>query len=233
MVASLVEKRLSDPEHVGPHYWPGSKELPSDVLVSLAEDADEFRKKLVPAVRILLYHVLHDDKDSHKNSMVKSLFDLIKDVNIAECGELVYGWLKEHYSLLLSKRDSERELYRAALCCFARVQPVNTVIELFWSNIWLNADSYWWAVAFLGLRVQNPELACTHLPLFTSRKLTTAHNILSGMWSDINCRPAFIDALKRGLRATSGWAGIAINETYGILQETERKMLLATLHDTY
>jgi len=233
LVAALIEKRLSDPEHVGPYCWSGgtSKELASDILVALAEDATAFMDKIVPAVSILLYETLHD-KVKYKNETVKLLFSLIKDANISPAGPLVFDWLKKHYSMLISKDNEERELYRVALCAFARVQPKNSVIELFWSNIWLESNSYWWAAAFLGMRMQNPETACIQLPLFVERKLTTAHYILGGMWSDLKCRYVFIDALRRGLRSSSGWAGLTINSTYGALStDLDKKMLLSSIND--
>jgi hypothetical protein len=228
LMAELIEKRLTEPEKHGHYTYSGGKELPGDVLVAMAEDSHEFRDKLIPAIGILLYDTVHKDGKMNPRAL-RYLFDLIKDANFTHHAELVYAWLRKNVGMLDSKVSTENELYKAALFCFARIQPNDRTIESFWMKIWEEAGSHWWPAAFLGLIVQNPETACKNLPLLIQRNVANSRHMLSMMWTDLRCRFIFVDALRVGLRETRGWAGRAINEAYGALGEIDKRMLISSI----
>lgn len=232
LVAKLIEDRLTTPAKVGPYYWEGGKELPTDILVALADDSPELRSKICGAAEILLCDA-SIGLDTFPAPVLSQIFTLVKDCGFSgTCTDVVFDWLMTNNELTDTDSQPLRELYRSALLCMTRIQDSDSQpMTEFWMSFWRDTNEYWWSIAFLGLRMQNPSLACEELPVMLRRKLPHTGHVLAGMWVDLKCRFEFVDALRTGLQRTTGWAGLAVNDAYGVLIDTDRKMLLASISE--
>lgn len=230
-LADLIKKRIEFPHSTGPFIRHDSDEEPSDIVDAFISQDEEYRNKLTPAVGLLLYRMLHD-KIKEDHNLLRGVFSIIKESKLIECQKLVYTWLCKKWQDddLDSSNSRWCATYRDGLMAFARIQSKgDKEIEKWWQSIWNDDSSIWWAAAFLGLRIQNPDIACKELPLLINRGVDKASYLLVGMWNDEDSRSKMEDAIKRGLDSNSGWAGLALNMLLEKLSEPDRNKLMLNL----
>ncbi len=180
ILADLIKKRIEYPSSTGPFIRYNSDELPSDIIVSFISDSEESRKKLVPAIGLLLYRMMHGKMPGH-HDVLRGLFSVIRGNKLTECRTLVANWLHNKYAQ--GSSDGQwKQTYRDAMMAYAQIQDKNTATEEWWYNIWKECGSWWWPAAFLGLRIQNPTAACNELQLLISRNIDKTGYLLVGMW---------------------------------------------------
>ena len=161
--------------------------------------------------------------------LLRSLFDIIRETKLTDCEYLVSKWLEENFNYLISDNKSEKLLYRTGMVAFASIQKKNAQTELYWLNIWKDAESYWWAAAFFGLRLQNPQLAARELPLLMSRKVEKSTQILTDMWKDDSSKNQLENEIKKGLKNNDTWSGLILNSILEKISDNEKNVLLSNL----
>jgi hypothetical protein len=231
-LATLIEKRIIQPHSNGPYVQSG--ETPIDIINAYIGDDGpaDFREKIEPAIGLLLYKMLHGEKEvSH--TVLRGIFDCIRESKLANCYTLLQSWLNQNASWLISENDKEQNTMRDALMAFAKIQKKDAATEHYWFNIWREGKACYHPAAFHGLRQQNPKAAIAELPLLASRKLAQkldkAQFLISGMWHDENSKHQLERAIKRGIDDNSGWAGLVLNMLLDKLNETQKSELMERL----
>jgi hypothetical protein len=230
LLSELIKKRIEYPASAGPYVRrDASDELPTDIIDAFIADNEEFRKKLEPAVGLLLYKMMHG-KMTENHDILRGIFSIIRESKLTECRKLVSNWLVNKYEA--GSRDPKwKHTYRDGMMAYAQIQTKDKTTEEWWSNIWKESSSAWWPAAFLGLRIQNPKAACDELPLLISRNTEKATYLLVGMWTDIKSRGMLERAIKRGLDENTGWGGLALNMILERLTEVDRNKIMLNLRD--
>jgi hypothetical protein len=231
LLADLIKKRIEFPNTTGPYIKHNSDELPTDIIDALIAHNEENRKKLTPAVGLLLFRLIHN-KMPENHEILRGVFSIIRESKLVECEHLVYGWLQKTYKVAfeVNKNDSKwRATYLSGMMAYAKIQSKDKDIEDWWYNIWRDNAPAWWPAAFLGLRIQNPDIAVAELPLLISRNMDKLSYLLLGMWSDLDCRPRFELAIRKGIDSNTGWAGFALNTLLEKLTEADKNNLMLNL----
>lgn len=229
VLANLIKKRIEFSGSTGPFVRISENELPTDIVDALISDSDENRRKITPAVGLLLYKMLHG-KIGESHEILRGVFSIIHESKLIECNTLVYNWLQTKFSVLSSTDYKWKETYRDGIMAYAQVQNrSDKEIEAWWYSVWTEGSSVWWPAAFLGLRIQNPDAACAELPVLLSRNPDKLQALLIGTWSDKESRAAFESAIKCGLDNNTGWAGFALNMVLEKLTEADKEILMLNL----
>lgn len=229
LIADLIKKRIEFSGSTGPFVRISENELPTDIIDALIAESEENRKKITPAVGLLLYKILHG-KMSESHEILRGLFSIIHTSKLVECNKLVYAWLRHKYKALASSDQKWKQTYRDAIMAYAQVQNrADKENENWWYGIWKNGTATWWPAAFLGLRIQNPEAASKELPLLMVRDLDKTQALLVGMWYDSESRGQFEKAIKAGLDENTGWAGYALNMLLEKLTDEDKEQLMLNL----
>lgn len=230
VIAGLIRDRLEKPNTVGPYYTHHMGELPGDVVCCFIVMSEETRKKIHPAIGFLL-HRLTKGEITPTTGLVRGLFSIIHDSKLTECRRDLQLWIKEHQTILVKEGQTEaHETFRAALMAYARIQPMNdSLIEAYWANLWREAFPYWWPVAFTGMRIQNPKLACYEVPMLIERNIPYTKNLLYAMWSDRIARPMLERAVAKALKTNERWVGLAMTKMVENMDLGEKKALLGAL----
>lgn len=224
LLSDLIKKRIEFPRSTGPYIKDG--ELSTDIVNSFITDDDSYRNKLAPAIGLLLYKMMNDALgESHE--LYRGVFYIIRECRLVECKRLVEDWLRLKFNTI----DDLNYLmtYRDALMAYALIQSKNKELEDWWHGIWKCSYSELWGAAFTGLRVQNPVLAATQLPLLVSRDINVMPHILVGMWADSVARKEMEICIRNGLNSKIGWAGKALNVLLDKLSEKSKTALLTDM----
>lgn len=230
LLADLIKKRIEFPGSTGPYVRNTTEnEVSTDIIDALIAETEENRRKLEPAVGLLLYKMLHD-KMTESHDILRGVFAIIHQSKLVECNTLVYSWLKNNEKRLVSNDARWKQTYRDGIMAYAQVQNRgDKENEDWWHNIWREGSSAWWPAAFLGLRIQNPIAACEELSLLMTRNTDKTQALLVGTWSDPESRSAFERAIKRGLDENTGWAGFALNMVLEKLTDPDKEKLMLNL----
>lgn len=228
LLANLIQKRIEFPSTTGPYIRSISDELSVDIIIAFISEEIEYRRKLTPAVGLLLYKLLYKEMTvSHE--ILRGIFLIIRDTRLVECRELVYNWLKENSNVLVSTDQKWKITYRDGLFAYAQIQFKDDFIKDWWLNLWKKGISFWWIVSFLGLRIQNPALACQELPLLISRNVDKTGYLLVGTWRDLEARPLIEKSIRIGINENTGWAGYALNSMLEKLSEEDKNKLMTNI----
>lgn len=233
MLADLIKKRIEFPGSTGPYIRHNSDELPSDIIDAFIAHSEEYKKKLTPAVGLLLYKMMHG-KMSENHEVLRGVFSIIRESKLTECQQLVYNWLQKKHGVAFGENADVkwRPTYREGMMAYAKIQPLGEEqIESWWTSIWRDDCPTWWPAAFLGLRIQNANTACEELPLLVSRNVDKLGYLLVGMYNDPNCRCRMESSIMEGLDANTGWAGLALNTLLEKLSEVDRTKLMLNLKE--
>lgn len=227
LLAELIQKRLEWPKTTGPYINEHMGETSTDIIVSFILNEQGFREIAEPAVGLLLWKLKNEKLESKE--LLCGVFDIIREAKLIDCALLTYRWLQKNYSYLLSDKEQEKKLYRIAMVAFAYIQPKEISVEQYWYNIWKEGTEYWWAAAFLGLRLQNPILAAKELQLLISRNIEKSSQLLVDMWKDDLSKSQLESEIKNGMKLNSDWSGLVLNSILEKITDKEKAMLLTNL----
>jgi hypothetical protein len=232
LLADLIRKRIEFPGSTGPFVSSQTKdEDPTDIIDAFIADSEEYRNKLTPAVGLLLYRMLHG-KLGESHEILRGVFSIIRTSKLIECNQLVYNWLQKKNNAFTSNDPKWKHTYRDGMMAYAQIQSVkNKEIEDWWHSVWKEGSSVWWSAAFMGLQMQNPDVACAELPVLMERYPEKISYILFEMWNNTECRSKMEIAIKRGLDENTGWAGLALNILLGKLTEADKNKLMLSLKE--
>lgn len=228
LLADLIKKRIEFPHSTGPLYRFNSDELPSDIIDTIIAYSQENRDKLAPAVGLLLYNMIHG-KLTETYDLLQNIFSIIQNSKLTECETLVREWMFKNGEMTTSHDVKRKRTYRNAMMAYAVTQSKDLEIESWWLRVWRGSVSTWWLPSFMGLRVQNPALACNELRLLVDRKSDNIDYILLGTWYDRNARALFESSIRNGIEENAPWAGFALNTLLGKLALPERDVLMMNL----
>lgn len=228
ILAELIKKRIEFPNSTGPFVKLTQDEVATDIIDAFIAEDDIFKEKLTPAIGFLLYKMLHG-KMTESHEILRGVFSIIRESKLKECETLVYNWLNQKRDKLDAEDSKWRNTYREGMMAYARIQSKNKSIEDWWFNVWKESTSAWWPPAFLGLRIQNPELAAEELPLLIKRKIDKTPYLLIGMWTEESSRHYLEVAIKKGLDENTGWAGFALNMLLEKLSDSDKTLLMLNL----
>lgn len=231
-IAALIEKRIQSPNMNGPHVRSVDGETAVDIVSTFMLKDEHCRKKIAPAVGLLLYNLL-EERINITHELLRGVFTIIRDTKLKECFMLLWKWLKKNEQALSCDDLKWKTTYKHAMYAFAYIQRLgDTEIENWWMNIWNNGSSFWWGVAFIGLRVQNPIFAITQLEnLIKVRRYEKTASILTEMFADEQSRALLETAISVGIKENSGWAGNALNQLYGNLGAEQRDKMMESLRE--
>jgi len=227
-IAELIQKRIERPLSVGPFVKGFNQELPTDIIDALILSDNELRDRIYPAVGLLLYNFLHN-KTPTNHPVLRGVFSLISNSYLKECYLLLANFLERKKEQSLSGDVSWETTYREAMMAMTRIQHKDNLMERYWLNMWEEKKAVYWPPAFVGLRTQNPVVACRELPLLVSRKLDKLPYLMAGMWKDGESQQPLEKALREGLRADNGWSGLAINALLTQLKDEQKQELMFRL----
>jgi hypothetical protein len=231
-IAALIEKRVQSPHMNGPFIRSIDGETAVDIVSNFMLKEEHYRKKIAPAVGLLLYNLL-EERINVTHELLRGVFTIIKDTKLQECFLLLWKWLKKNEQALACDDIKWKTTYKHAMYAFAYVQHSgDTEIENWWMQIWNNGSSFWWGVAFIGLKVQNPVFASTQLEnLIKVRRYEKTTPILTEMFADKQSRELLETAISVGIKENSGWAGYALNQLWGSLGAEERNKMMESLRE--
>lgn len=228
LLANLIQKRIEFPSNTGPYIRSVGEEHPVDIIIEFLNEDAEYRRKLTPAIGLLLYKLLYKQMtESHE--IMRGLFLIIRNSKLVECHKLVYSWLKANFNLLVSVDQRWKITYRDGLFAYAQIQDKDDYIKDWWLGLWKEGSSFWWIVSFFGLRIQDPALACQELPLLINRNIDKTNYILIGAWMDLEARPLIERSIRKGINENTGWAGYALNSMLEKLTEIDKNKLMANI----
>lgn len=230
VIAGLIRARLENPAKIGPFCFVDSGELPGDIICAFIAMGEEARKKIIPALGFLIFSMEKED-GAKTHNVLRNIFSIIQESKLTELRHQLQIWMRKRHTIT-SKPDKEedQETFRAALMAYTRVQPTNDdIVEGYWTNLWKEGFEYWWPVAFTGMRIQNPKLACYQLPILIGRNVQHTENLLYAMWSDKLARPMIERALANGLKEDAQWAGIAMAKLAQRMNHSDKDNLLGAL----
>jgi hypothetical protein len=226
-IATLIQKRLERPYVIGP--WLNKDEEASDIIDKIIAKKEGNRKKIAPAVGLLLYNLLNEQvPESHE--LLRGIFNIIGNSKLQECGSLVRKWLIAKKDAMNIDDVKWRTTYRVGMNAYAFVQDLkDEPLRRWWYNVWKDSSSFYWSVAFIGLRMQDPKAAAKELPTLIDRRYDKTSQILVAMWCDDQSRIAFENVISIALNDGETWAGIALNCMLEKLDDEKRKELLLGL----
>jgi hypothetical protein len=229
-IVELIVKRINSPSMHGPFIKPYQGEEPTDIINAFISKDESVRKKVAPAVGLLLYNLLHE-RITISHDLLRGTFALIKNSKLDECTMLLWKWLQKNEAAIASDDVKWKTTYREAMYAFAYVQrPNDSEVEKWWHSLWRTTSQFWWGAVFIGLRIQNPNLASTQLEaLVKTRGFEKTDYLLAGMWADKRSRMQLETAICVGINEDSGWAGRALNQMWQKLAAEERVELMADM----
>lgn len=230
LLSDLIKKRIEFPGTTGPTISHFQDETSTDIIEALIEDDDEFRRKIAPAVGLLLYKLMLG-KIGESHEILRGVFSIINGSRLTECNDLLYKWLQQNANHLVSDDIRHRMTYREGMMAFARVQRTSKLTEVWWENIWKEGRSYFWTASFYGLMLQNATIAASHLKLLMSRNPDKLGFLLVGMWHNSNSQSAFELSIKQGLETNEGWAGRMLNILLEKLAEKDKDKIVNNLRN--
>jgi hypothetical protein len=228
-LAELMEERIKWPS-TGPSRPYNSSEQPTDIINALVSACppNEFRKKLEPAVGLMLWKLMHN-KLHESSDMITGVFNMIRVNRFTECSLLLRKWLNEKPRYLTASYKVDRDMYYTAMLTFADVQPQDKEIEEYWMNIWKNCTSSFYDPAFYGLRWQNPEVAVDEHELLLKRNTSYTAVHLVGLWRNIRSRATLERTIAKGLHQENKYAARILNLMLTELNEDDKTELMANL----
>lgn len=224
-IATLIKKRIDSPA-TGPFVRAG--ELSSDIVNLFISSNEEFKKKIVPAIGLLLYNLLHD-KEKETHELLRGVFNIVANSKLKECKSLTYKWLLKKKDAMECDDIRWKTTYREGMIAYAYVQDRLPEIEQWWYNVWTDCSIFWWSPAFLGMRVSNPALAGSEIPKLIERNYDKGAYLMASMWSDPTSKQAFENAIALGMKENAGWAGIATNQVLEKLDDSKKNELMLGL----
>lgn len=219
-VAELVKKRLEKSNITGP--FVKQNEIASDIVNSFIESDEDYKKKIVPAIGLLLYNLLYG-KTEESHEVLRGVFSIIANSKLTDCALLLRKWLVEKKDAIHCDDIKWKTTYREGMIAYAYVQTKEEAIEHWWYNVWSKGTMFWWSPAFLGMRIQNPALAGRELKTLVRRNYEKGAYLIAAMYSDERTRPQFLSAVGVGLKDNDGWAGLAINQLLEKLDSEDKK----------
>lgn len=227
-IAEILLKRISNPNLYGPFLNKTSGEEGTDVINLFIDTSEEYKKKIVPAIGLILYNLLYDKlKESHE--LLRGVFSIIARSKLNECSVLLRKWLVKKKEAIICDDIKWKTTYREAMIAYAYVQNKEEAIEKWWLNLWNDDIQFWWSPAFLGLRIQNSSFASTQIKKLIERRYDKAPYLLASMWKDDLSRKHFESSIALGLNTNDGWAGRALNMVIEKLSDDEKNELMCNL----
>ena len=226
-LTKLIIKRIQYSATVGPSLKHIDKESPIDILVSFIEKKDEFRKKLTPAVGLILYKMINGEM-KEENDILRGVFDIIHGARMVDCFKLVRKWTLRRNDLLTSEKENEQLVYRGAMMALARIQPKDKDLETYWMAVWRGDKTSYWRAAFTGLRLQNPDVAIQEIPRLIERNDDKTSYLLRAMLANEDSKPLLEKALRFGINNGELWSAKSLNL---ILKDIDEKTKTEVLGD--
>jgi|ERR1700722_19461875 len=232
-LAELIAERIKFPTNTGPFIqYNSTEEKPVDIITALISTAPDFRKKIEPAVGLLLWKMINGHMEERQD-LICGAFALIRDNTLIDCTLLLREWLKKNKAYLKADTKQNIELYNYALFTLCTIQQKDKELEEFWFDLWRNGKAQFWTAAFYGMRKQSPKMAVDELPLLIERNTSRMTDHLSCMMSDEECWPLLKQELQDGLKKENEYCGLALNALLAkITDKQEREKLIGDLHNT-
>src|ERR1019366_4875166 len=240
-LADLIKDRIDRPNIVGPYINGNSDERPTDIINIMMTEYDGFRKKIIPAVGLLLYNV-NIKKIKEEHDVVRGIFHIIAVSKVFECNTLVLEWINSKFSddngLSISFTPTkmsklEKIVFRDALTALASIQDKNGAWASWWMDFWKSTtNNFWYGTTIYGLRKQNPELAAKEIELLIHRNPENLNNMLFNMWNDNEFKNFFATELKDALNKNKDYAGKIVNMLWDKLFDDEKRENLLTMLKT-
>jgi len=227
-IAILIKKRIDRPAINGPIIRHNNGEISTDIINVFIEANEEYRRRIVPAVGLLLHNLLHD-KEQESHELLRGVFNIIANSKLKDCKLLLYKWLLKKKDAMNCDDIRWKTTYREGMIAYAYVQDREVEIEQWWYNVWKDCSIFWWSPAFLGIRVSNPTLAARQLPLLIERNYDKGAYLMASMWSDAASKEAFENAIAVGMKDNVGWAGLAVNQVLEKLDDEKKNELMVGL----
>jgi hypothetical protein len=227
-LSDLIEERIKW-QTTGPSRPYNSGELPTDIIDALIGACPpDFRKKMEPAVGLLLYKILHN-KINENDNIIAGVFSMIRANKFTECTPLLRKWLNNKSRYLTTSAKSDNDIYYAGMMALADAQQPDKELEEYWLNLWKESKSFFWAASFYGLRKQNPEVAVNEYELLVKRNPEKTSINLIGVWRDIRSRSLLERAISKGLHKENKYAARALNLMLSSLDDDDRTELMLNL----
>jgi hypothetical protein len=227
-IVELIKKRINNPSINGPITKISSGENDTDIINTFIERSQDYKKKIVPAVGLLLFNLLNE-KEPESHELLRGVFSIIANSKLKECSLLMRKWLLAKKEAMQCDDLKWKTTYREGMIAYAYIQDKEDALNQWWYNVWKNCSMFWWSPAFLGMRIQNPELAARELPTLIKRDYDKGAYLMASMWNDEKCREVFEKAIAKGLNENNGWAGIAVNQVLEKLDDEKKNELLLGL----
>ena len=228
-ITDLLFKRITAPTQHGPYARTAEESVP--LITALIDSDDNNRSKIVPGVGLLLYNLLHE-RIAVSHDLLRAVFAIIKASSLRECSTLLYKWLEKNEGALICDDVKWKNTYREAMYAWAAVQPTSTVIEQWWTKIWISAPAFWHIVSFHGLCKQNPKYAVSQLPrLMTLLNDDKAADVIYAMWMDANTKEPLRMSIARNIDKGTGWAGRALNCLLSKFDVDTKTTILLSMRD--
>jgi hypothetical protein len=227
-IATLIKKRIASPGMNGPIVHHNSDETATSIVNVFIDANQEYKKKIVPAVGLLLYNLLYE-KEQESHELLRGVFNIISNSKLKECKLLLYKWLLKKKDAMHCDDIKWKTTYREGMIAYAYVQDREVEIEQWWYNVWTNCSVFWWSPAFLGMRVSNPTLAGSEIPKLIERNYDKGAYLMASMWSDPASKEAFENAIAVGMKDNACWAGLAVNQVLEKLDNEKKNELMLEL----
>lgn len=238
-IGKAIRDRIEFSAATGPYIFADKGEDSIDIISALIEVEPDLRDKIEKTVGLLLYKMKHGEIGPSQK-IYQGIFSMIRVNKFVECRTLLHNWIKDNVGILVrndkslpfyeqSQLDGERGSYKEALFALAYIQGKDSFLQDWWLNLWRECYKYWQFYAFVGLRRQNPGVACGEIPLLLDRKLTGTAMLLSNFWRDEFSRGEFVRAIRNGLRANEKWSGLAMNTALEKMFPLEKDEFFAAL----
>jgi len=227
-IAVLIKKRIDKPSMNGPIVRHNSDETAVDIINVFIEANEEYKKRIVPAVGLLLHNLLHE-KEQESHELLRGVFNIIANSRLKECKSLLYKWLLAKKDAMFCDDLKWKTTYREGMIAYAYVQDGEQEIKQWWYNVWKDSSMFWWSPAFLGMRVSNPALAGKEIATLIERKYDKGVFLMASMWSDPASKQAFENAIAVGMKDNARWAGTALNQVLEKLTDEKKNELMLGL----
>jgi len=91
-IVELIKKRINNPSINGPITKISSGENDTDIINTFIERSQDYKKKIVPAVGLLLFNLLNE-KEPESHELLRGVFSIIANSKLKECSLLMRKWL--------------------------------------------------------------------------------------------------------------------------------------------
>ena len=194
----FIKNRLTLPYNEGPFPDDRRGEGAEEVFERIAEGSEVFRANLEATIAEYFRSDTATPVDPATHCVTRGMLEMIQRLALPGTFLPIRAWL-ERYELGL-RDGSGSQLGRAALAALATSQlpgiPANLI---FWERCWQFGPTSWQPRAFIGLRLQNPQVAAGEIPELVRRaegQPFGAGQLLFGMWKQREGRTALLEWLK-------------------------------------